>query len=264
MLVNPRHQAIDGMPVHPDVASLSSAPDLAIIATPPDTVPNLVAALGAKGTRAAVVITAGFGELGQQGNALQQTILAAANPHLLRIVGPNCIGVLVPGAQLNASFAHLTPEAGGVAFVSQSGAIVTALLDWAQPRQIGFSHIVSLGDMADVDFGDMLDYLGGDAETHAILLYVESVASARKFMSAARAAARRKPVLVVKVGRYTQSQNVAASHTGALAGSDKVYAAAFRRCGMLRVGNMAELFEAADAGDNTLAAGRAPRHSHQW
>jgi len=253
MLVNPRHDTIDGMPVFPDVASLPGAPDLAIIATPPETVPGLVAALGARGTRAAVVVTAGFGELGARGTALQQAILAAAQPHLLRIVGPNCIGILAPGAKLNASFAHLTPAAGGLAFVSQSGAVVTALLDWAQPRQIGFSHVVSLGDMADVDFGDMLDYLGDDAQTRAILLYVESVTSARKFMSAARAAARRKPVLVVKVGRYTQSQRVAASHTGALAGSDKVYAAAFRRAGMLRVRDMAELFEAAE----TLATTRS-------
>ncbi len=252
-LVNPLHRTIDGMPVYPDVASLPSVPDLAIIATPPDTVPGLVAALGAKGTRAAVVITAGFGELGAAGKALQREILEAAKPYLLRLVGPNCIGVMVPGAHLNASFGHLAPSEGGVAFVSQSGAIVTALLDWAQPRGIGFSHVVSLGDMADVDFGDMLDYLGDDAGTRAILLYVEGVTGARKFMSAARAAARRKPVLVVKVGRFAQSQHAAASHTGALAGSDKVYDAAFRRAGMLRVRDMAELFDAVE----TLATTQA-------
>lgn len=246
MLVNSKHRLIGGIPAYPDVASLPTVPDLAIIATPPSSVPALVAELGARGTRAAVVITAGFGELGVEGKVLQQSILATAKPHLLRIVGPNCIGVMVPGARLNASFAHLTPSEGGIAFVSQSGAIVTALLDWAAPRGIGFSHIVSLGDMADVDFGDMLDYLGDDPTTHAILLYVEAVTSARKFMSAARAAARRKPVLVVKVGRFRQSQKAAASHTGALAGSDKVYDAAFRRAGMLRVRDMAELFEAAE------------------
>ncbi len=246
MLVNPNHRIIGGIPVYPDVASLPSAPDLAIIATPPATVPALVAELGARGSRAAVVITAGFGELNHEGKALQQSVLAAAKPHLLRIVGPNCIGIMVPGAHLNASFAHLMANEGGIAFVSQSGAIVTALLDWAQPRGIGFSHIVSLGDMADVDFGDMLDYLGDDPKTRAILLYIESVTSARKFMSASRAAARRKPVLVVKVGRFAQSQKAAASHTGALAGPDKVYDAAFRRAGMLRVRDMAELFEAAE------------------
>lgn len=255
MLVNPRHAVIDGLPVHPDVASLPQAPDLAIVATPPDMVADLVAELGSRGTRAAVVVTAGFGELGEQGKALQQRILTAAKPHLLRIVGPNCIGVMVPGANLNASFAHLAPDKGGIAFVSQSGAIVTALLDWAQPRRIGFSHIVSLGDMADVDFGDMLDYLGNDSATKAILLYVEGVTSARKFMSAARAASRRKPVIVVKVGRFAQSQKAAASHTGALAGSDKVYDAAFRRAGMLRVRDMTELFDAVE----TLAA-TGPQH----
>jgi acetyltransferase len=244
LLVNPAHDTIAGLPVYPDVARLPSVPDLAIVATPPDTVPGVIEALGAKGTRAVVVITAGFGELGAKGKVLQQNIVAAAKPHLLRIVGPNCIGVMVPGARLNASFAHLAPAEGVVAFVSQSGAIVTALLDWAQPRGIGFSHVVSLGDMADVDFGDMLDYLGNDPGTRAILLYVEGVTSARKFMSAARAAARRKPVIVVKVGRFAQSQKAAASHTGALAGSDKIYDAAFRRAGMLRVHDMTELFDA--------------------
>jgi acetyltransferase len=253
LLVNPQHRTIAGMTVYPDVASLPIVPDLAIIATPPDTVPDLVAELGAKGTRAAVVITAGFGELGVAGKALQQKMLEAAKPHLLRIVGPNCIGVMAPGAHLNASFGHLAPNEGGVAFVSQSGAIVTALLDWAQPRGIGFSHVVSLGDMADVDFGDMLDYLGDDPDTGAIMLYVEGVTAARKFMSAARAAARRKPVLVVKVGRFAQSQHAAASHTGALAGSDKVYDAAFRRAGMLRVRDMGELFDAVE----TLATTQA-------
>ena len=253
MLVNPKYKKIGGMPVSPDIASLPSVPDLAVIATPPAAVPGIIAELGARGTRGTVVITAGFGELGAEGRALQQQILTAAKPHILRIVGPNCVGVMAPGAGLNASFAHLAPAKGGLAFVSQSGAIVTAMLDWAAPRNIGFSHIVSLGDMADVDFGDMLDYLGDDPATRAILLYVEGVTSARKFMSAARAAARRKPVLVVKVGRSAAAARAAASHTGALAGSDNVYDAAFRRAGMLRVRDMAELFDAAE----TLAQTRS-------
>jgi len=253
MLVNSKYKEIGGLPVARDIASLPSVPDLAIIATPPATVPGIVAELGARGTKGTIVITAGFGELGSEGHALQQLILAAAKPHLLRVVGPNCVGVMVPGAGLNASFAHLSPTRGGLAFVSQSGAIVTAMLDWAAPRGIGFSHVVSLGDMADVDFGDMLDYLGDDAATRAILLYMEGVTSARKFMSAARAAARRKPVLVVKVGRSAAAAKAAASHTGSLAGSDKVYDAAFRRAGMLRVRDMAELFDAAE----TLAQTRS-------
>jgi len=255
LLVNPRYQEIAGMPVYRDVASLPETPDFAVIATPPAAVPGLIAELGARGTRGAVVITAGFGELGAEGRALQQQILDAAKPHLLRVVGPNCVGIIVPGAGLNASFAHLQAATGGLAFVSQSGAIVTAMLDWAEPRGIGFSHIVSLGDMADVDFGDMLDYLGDDGATRAILLYVEGLTSARKFMSAARTAARRKPVLVVKVGRHAEAARAARSHTGALAGSDKVYDAAFRRAGMLRVDDMAELFDALE----TLSSTRPQR-----
>lgn len=255
MLTSPNHRALDGMPVYPDVASLPHAPDLAVIATPPDTVPALIAELGARGTKAAVVITAGFGELGTAGRALQQAALDAARPHLLRLVGPNCVGIMVPGIGLDASFSHLAPPPGDIAFLSQSGAMITAMLDWAAPRGIGFSHVVSLGDMADVDFGDMLDYLAVHAHTRAILLYVEGITHGRKFMSAARAAARAKPVLVLKAGHSAAGARAAHSHTGALAGSDVVYAAAFARAGMLRVGNMAELFDAAE----TLALTREQR-----
>lgn len=246
MLVSPHHRELGGMPVHPDVASLPRPPDLAVIATPPGAVPGVIAELGARGTRAAIVITAGFGELGDAGKALQQATLDAARPHLLRLVGPNCVGVMVPGIGLDASFSHLAPPAGGLAFVSQSGAMITAMLDWAAPRGIGFSHVVSLGDMADVDFGDMLDYLAADAKTHAILLYAEAITHGRKFMSASRAAARAKPVLVLKAGHSAAGAKAAHSHTGALAGSDAVCDAAFARAGMLRVATMAELFEAAE------------------
>jgi acetyltransferase len=245
-LVNPHLATLDGMPVYRDIASLPHPADLAIIATPPDTVPGLIAELGARGTRAAIVITAGFGELGERGRALQQAALDAARPYLLRLVGPNCVGIMVPGIGLDASFSHLAPPPGEIAFVSQSGAMITAMLDWAAPRAIGFSHVVSLGDMADVDFGDMLDYLAADAHTRAILLYVEGITHGRKFMSAARAAARLKPVLVLKAGRSSGGARAAASHTGMLAGRDRVYDAAFRRAGMLRVDTMAELFDAAE------------------
>jgi acetyltransferase len=255
MPVNPHHREIQGLPVYPDVAHLPEAPDLAVIATPPQTVPGLLAELGARGTRAAVVITAGFGELGAEGKALQQQALEAARPYLMRIVGPNCVGVMVPGIGLDASFAHLAPPKGDLAFVSQSGALITAVLDWVAARGIGFSHVVSVGDMADVDFGDMLDYLAVDSDTRAILLYVEGATHARKFMSAARAAARSKPVLAVKVGRFAESARAARSHTGSLAGSDAVYDAAFRRAGMLRVFSMAELFDAVE----TLAQTRPQR-----
>lgn len=222
MLVNPRYTALDDLPVVPDVAGLPAAPDLAVIATPPETVPGLIAALGERGTRAAVVITAGFGELGERGRSLQQAALDAARPHLLRLIGPNCVGIMVPGLGLDATFSHIAARRGDLAFVSQSGAMITAVLDWAAPRGIGFSHVVSLGDMADVDFGDMIDYLAADGATRAVLLYVEAIKEARKFMSAARAAARTKPVVAVKVGRFAEGARAAASHTGALAGADAV------------------------------------------
>ena len=246
MLVNPHHRIIDGLAVYPNVASLPQAPDLAVIVTPTAVVPCLIGELAERGTRAVVVITAGFGELGQRGQTLQQAVLDAAKPHLLRIVGPNCVGIIVPRLGLDATFSHVAAPAGDIAFLSQSGAMITAMLDWAAPRDIGFSHVVSLGDMADVDFGDMLDYLAADPHTRAILLYVEGITHGRKFMSAARAASRLKPVLVLKAGRSNAGARAATSHTGVLAGSDAVYDAAFRRAGMLRVGTMAELFDAAE------------------
>ena len=245
MFVNPNHPQIDGHIVHPNITSLPSAPDLAVIATPAETVPSLIGELAERGTRAAVIITAGFAELGERGHSLQQAILDAAKPYLMRIVGPNCIGIMVPRIGLDATFSHLAAPPGDIAFISQSGAMVTAMLDWAVSRRIGFSHVVSLGDMADVDFGDMLDYLAADLHTRAILLYAEGITHGRKFMSAARAAARIKPVLILKAGRSNAGSRAATSHTGVLAGADAVYDAVFRRAGMLRVGTMAELFDAA-------------------
>ena len=246
MLVNPHYDTIDGLTVHPNVASLPRAPDLGVIVTPAETVPCLIHELAARGTRAAVIITAGFGELGQRGQTLQQATLDAAKPHFLRIVGPNCVGIMLPRLGLDATFSHLAPPAGDIAFLSQSGAMITAMLDWAVPHGIGFSHVVSLGDMADVDFGDMLDYLAADPHTRAILLYAEGITHGRKFMSAARAASRIKPVLVLKAGRSQAGARAATSHTGVLAGADAVYDAVFRRAGMLRVRTMAELFDAAE------------------
>lgn len=246
MAVNPKAVSYGDVKTYRDVASLPHAPDLAVIATPPSTVPSIIGGLASLGTRAAVVITAGFGELGQEGRLLQSGMLEAAKPDLLRIVGPNCLGLMVPGVGLNASFAHLNPLKGDIAFLSQSGAVVTAMLDWATTRGIGFSHIVSLGGMSDVDFGDMLDYLAHDPKTRSILLYVEQITEARKFMSAARQAARLKPVLVIKSGRHAEAARAARSHTGALAGSDEVYQAAFRRAGMLRVDGIEDLFDAVE------------------
>jgi acetyltransferase len=239
-LVNPKYSAIDGHACHPSIASLPAAPDLAVLVTPPATIPPLIGELAAKGTRAAVVITAGVRE------GLGQAMLKAARPHLLRIQGPNCLGLMVPGIGLNASFSHMAPQAGDVAFLSQSGALITAIIDWACARSIGFSQVVSLGDMADADFGDMLDYLAGDPRSRAILLYMEAVTNAPKFMSAARRAARSKPVIVVKAGRAAVGAKAAFSHTGALAGADAAYEAAFRRAGLLRVRELDDLFSAAE------------------
>ncbi|MGE5105470.1 MAG: bifunctional acetate--CoA ligase family protein/GNAT family N-acetyltransferase [Betaproteobacteria bacterium] len=243
--VNPRHRTLAGREVYASVAELPRAPDLAVICTPPATVPQIVADLGARGTRAAVVITSGLGATTADGSTtIKDAMLAAARPYMLRILGPNCIGVLVPGVHLNASFAHTDALAGNVAFISQSGALVTVVLDWAKSRGIGFSKFISIGDSADVDFGDLIDYLASDPQTSAILLYIESIHAARKFMSAARAAARNKPVVVVKAGRVAEGAKAAASHTGALAGADDVYDAAIRRAGMLRVLTTEELFDA--------------------
>ena len=253
--VNRRHAIVDGMTAWRDVASLPQAPELAVICTPAGTVPELIAALGRKGTRAAIVVSAGLKQPGPEGGAsLEQAMLDAARPHLLRILGPNCIGALVPGVGLNASFAPGNALPGKLAFVTQSGALATAMLDWANSRGIGFSHFISLGDSADVDFGDVIDYLASDPGTRAILMYMESVKEARKFMSAARAAARNKPVIVVKAGRAPDGARAAASHTGALAGSDAVFDAAVRRAGMLRVDTLGALFDAAE----TL------RNAHSW
>ena len=238
--LNPKHVALDGVQCFARPADLPAAPDLAILCTPPDTVAPLITAFGQLGASAAIVMTAGLSA------AHKEAMLAAARPHTLRVLGPNCIGLLTPRRGLNASFAHTDALPGNIAFVSQSGALVTAVLDWAKSRRIGFSTMVSVGERADVDFGDLLDHLASDAQTRSILLYIESLEAPRKFMSAARAAARNKPVIVVKAGRAGKGIRAAASHTGALAGSDIVFDAAIRRAGMLRVDTLQDLFTAAE------------------
>jgi acetyltransferase len=245
--VNPRHAEVQGRRCYGSVATLPEAPDMAVICTPPATVPPLIAELGTRGTKTAVVITAGLGERdAATGKTLRQLALDAARPHLLRIVGPNGVGVQLPPLGLNASFAHVLPDAGGIAFITQSGAIATTVADWAKRNRIGLSAMVSLGDMSDVDFGDLLDYLAASITTRAILLYVEGVTHARKFMSAARAAARSKPIIAIKSGRSAEGARAAASHTGAMASGDAVYDAAFRRAGIVRVNDIDELFAAAE------------------
>ncbi|MCE7984700.1 MAG: CoA-binding protein [Caldilinea sp. CFX5] len=247
MPVNPKHQAVAGVLAYPDVASLPLTPDLAVICTPPCTVPGLITALGERGVKAAVVLTAGLErETDAQGQPLQQATLAAAKPYGLRILGPNCVGLMIPGIGLNASFAHTNPLPGNLAFVTQSGALAVAVLDWAKSNGIGFSSFVSLGNLADIDFGDLLTYLGNDPATRAILLYIESITDAAKFMAAAKVAARNKPVIAVKAGRVAEGAQAAHSHTGALAGVDDVVDAALRRAGILRVDTIEDLFNAVE------------------
>jgi acetyltransferase len=240
--VNPKYTELNGRPCYAAVKDLPAVPDLAVIMTPANTVPGLISDLGAKGTRAAVVLSAGLTER----NGLRQKILDAARPHLLRIIGPNGIGLMLPHAKLNAGFFHMAAAPGDTAVLSQSGAIAASLIDWAADNGVGFSQIVSLGDMADVDVADCLDLLAGDAKTRAIVLYLESIPSPRKFMSAARAAARAKPVIAIKPGRHAEAAKAAATHTGALSGADRVVDAALRRAGILRINELSELFDATE------------------
>lgn len=240
--VNPKYDRIDGMACYRNAAQLPDTPDLAVIVTPPHTVPGVIAELGSCGCKAAVVITAGIDKL----SGLRQAMLDAARPHLMRIVGPNTIGMLSPLVSLNASFAHLPAMAGRLGLISQSGAIVSSIVDWAAGEGLGFSQLISLGDMADVDVGDSLNWLAADAATSTILMYLESIPEPRKFMSAARAAARVKPVIAVKPGRHGEAARAAMTHTGALAGSDMVIEAALRRAGVIRVRNLEQLFSAAE------------------
>jgi acetyltransferase len=242
-LVNPRYDAIEGVPAIKSYQELPVAPDVAVIAVPPAAVPSTLAAAAQKGTALAVILTAG---LGHGTGSLSDQCRTIARTAGMRLVGPNCLGVLVPRAKLNASFAASMSPPGDLALISQSGAIAAGLVEWAAARAIGFSAVVSIGDSLDVDFADLLDYFALDRGTRAILLYVESITDARKFMSAARAAARAKPVLVVKSGRQALGAKAALTHTGALAGSDAVYDAASRRAGLLRVLDLDELFAAAE------------------
>lgn len=237
------------------VEALPEAPDLAIVVTPAASVPGIVAALGERGTRCAVVLSAGLTDA----TGLKAAMLDAARPYHLRIVGPNCLGIMAPHAGLDATFARTPARPGRLALISQSGALVTAVLDWAQTRNIGFSGVVSAGDMADVDLGDLVDLFAEDPATDAILLYIEGVTDAAEFLSAARAAAHRKPVIAIKAGKSPAAAQATLSHTGALAGSYDVYRAAFGRSGIVLVETLPELFDAAailcmsrDAGGDRL------------
>ena len=241
-IVHPRHAEIAGLRTHRRIADLSFVPDVIVVTAPAAAIPDIVAEAGAAGVAGAIIISAG---LGRGAGSIAEATNRNARAHGLRLIGPNCLGVMVPRARLNAGFAAHMPGDGHLALISQSGAIAAAMVEWAAPKRIGFSGIVSVGDQLDVDIADLLDFYALDGRTRAILLYAEQVKDARKFMSAARAAARVKPVVVVKSGRMAQGAKAAATHTGALAGADAVYDAAFRRAGLLRVIGLQDLFDCA-------------------
>lgn len=242
-LVNPRHTEIGGVAAVKSLDRLDFVPELVVITAPAREVPGIIDQAGRRGSAGALIVSAG---LGHGPGSLHEAAIAAARKYGMRLIGPNCLGIMMPGVSLNASFAAHMPGAGSLALISQSGAIAAGMVDWAAQRGVGFSGVVTIGDQIDVDIADLLDYFAMDHKTRAILLYIEAIEDARKFMSAARAAARVKPVVVVKSGRMAQGAKAAATHTGALAGADAVYDAAFRRAGVLRVSDLRELFDCAE------------------
>ncbi|HUX30404.1 MAG TPA: bifunctional acetate--CoA ligase family protein/GNAT family N-acetyltransferase [Thiobacillus sp.] len=245
--VNPKHDTVFGVRCYASAGELPAVPELALIATPAPTVAPIMEACGERGIRHAIVLSAGFSEVGAQGAALEDGVKAAAKKHGIRFIGPNCLGIQRPSIGLNATFSQGATLSGDLALVSQSGAICTAMLDWAETNGIGFSSVISTGASADLDFGEILDYLATDTQTRGILLYIEGIRDARRFMSALRATSRFKPVVMVKVGRYAAGSKAVQSHTGALVGSDAVFDALVRRAGVVRVNTILQLFASARA-----------------
>ncbi len=245
--INPSHTEVQGCKAYASISEIPEPVELAVIATPAHTVPDIIEECGKHGVKSAVIITAGFGEAGAVGKALERATLENAQHYGIRLIGPNCLGVMRPDIGLNATFNNGSAAAGNLAFVSQSGALCTAILDWAKTNDIGFSSVVSMGASVDVDFGEVIDYLISDPKTHSILLYIEGIHNARSFMSSIRAAARIKPVILVKVGRHAAASKAAMSHTASLVGSDDAFDAAVRRAGVVRVQTITQLFSAAKA-----------------
>jgi acetyltransferase len=245
--VNPKYSEVEGLPAFAKVADLPQRVDLAVVCTPASSVPQVVDQCGQANVGGLIILTAGFREVGEAGKRLEDELASvAANYADMRIIGPNCVGIIAPYASLNASFAAGMPNKGRVAFISQSGALCTAVLDWALQENVGFSSLVSVGNTLDADMGDLIDYFAQDPNTDSIILYVESIRNSRLFMSAARAFTRNKPIIAYKAGRFARSAQAAASHTGALAGVDSVYEAAFKRAGIIRVAEMSDLFDCAE------------------
>lgn len=244
--VNPKHRTIMGLPSVPNVGDIETSVDLAVIATPIKHTPEIIEACGKKDIAGAVIVSAGGREIGEKGRKIESRILEKARPYSLRVIGPNCLGIVNTSRLLNASFAHLSPLPGKVAFLSQSGAVCTSVLDMANRERVGFSHFVSLGSMVDVDFADMIDYLGSLNAVESIVMYMENITNIRNFMSAARSVSRLKPIIALKSGRSKAGARAAASHTGAMAGEDEAYDAAFQRAGILRVNEFEELFDCSE------------------
>jgi acetyltransferase len=256
--VNAKRAEVGGVKAYPNVAALPKVPELVLMVTPASTVPQLVEEAGVAGVKAVVVISAGFKETGPEGARLEAEVQAAARRHGVRLIGPNCLGLMNPHAGINATFASSMAQPGRVAFLSQSGALCTAILDWSHDQRVGFSAFVSTGAMADVGWGDLIRHFGDDPNTSSIVIYMESVGDdAASFLAAARAVAAQKPIVVIKVGRTAEASRVAASHTGAMTGSDAVLDAALRQSGVLRVDTIEELFDMAEVlAKQPLPAGR--------
>jgi acetyltransferase len=240
--VNPKRHSVLGIKAYPRVGEIPEPIELAVIATPAATVPGIIRECGESGAKGAIIISAGFREAGPAGARLEDEVLAAARAADIRLIGPNCMGVMRPVTGFNATFAPAMASKGNVAFLSQSGALCAAVLDWSRREQVGFSAFMSIGSMVDVGWGSLIDYFGNDPKTRSIVIYMESVGDARSFLSAAREVALTKPIIVIKAGRTEQAARAAASHTGALSGSDEVLDAAFRRCGVLRVNSVSDIF----------------------
>ena len=242
--INPNSEAVFGIPCYQNLKSIPKTPDLVVICNSSKEVPDVVEEAGKIGVRNIIIMSAGFKEIGEEGLMLEERIKASLKKYDgLRILGPNCLGIIVPSLNLNVSFASGIPKSGNIAFISQSGALCTSVLDWAIEKKIGFSYFISIGNTLDVDYSDLIDFIGEDDKTKSIVLYIESVSQVRKFMTAARSFARTKPIVVYKAGRFPESAKVAASHTGAMAAEDAIYDAAFKRVGVTRVFDIGDIFD---------------------
>ncbi len=241
--INPKRATVLGAKAYPSIKDVPEPIDLAVVVTPAATVPGIISDCADLGIPGAIIISAGFKEAGPGGVALEQQVMAHARRGRMRIIGPNCLGVMAPHIGFNATFASAIARPGNVGFISQSGALCTGILDWSYRENVGFSSFVSIGSMLDVGWGDLIDYLGDDPRTKSIVIYMESIGDARSFLSAAREVALTKPIVVIKAGRTEAASKAAASHTGSLTGSDEALDAAFRRCGVLRVNTISELFD---------------------